>query len=501
MSNNINNEIWVFLSHSNKDYEKVRQVRNMLEEQSLRPLMFFLHCLNDDDEIDSLIKREIDCRTRFILCDSENARKSHWVQKEVEYIKLQNRICETIVLSKSMDEIMATLQEFINKTRIFISYNREEYALAEMVYKRLSLYDFSVYIDRAWDFNNGYNQDYKDALDYLENSVVKANGYVIAIMNERILKPNSGSRYELLKAMRDNKSIGKETPNIIPISTQDSVVGLIQRDKELAPLSMCNIQSIDGLDNDRRCDEIVKRVVTQLMTPGSIKVLADNLRKGTFKEANPKEADFLYGLLNDDEEVIALESESGTFFIDGDGIVFRFTPSNENPITEEKVDEHHAYYGFVVKKSIRHFVVPEGVKGFVSDFMRGIRVTERFELPEGLLTIGNNTHEVVGNDAHCVFADCILPMVVIPSSVKELGPFAFGHTRIECLQLPESLQSPYGRQFKDSFIDTLRLPKEWKDGVSLDKYGRLHLTGWWFSDDKYGYLRWPSTQVGKLEFY
>lgn len=50
-----NNKIWVFLSHSNKDYEKVRQVRNMLEEQSLRPLMFFLHCLNDDDEIDSLI--------------------------------------------------------------------------------------------------------------------------------------------------------------------------------------------------------------------------------------------------------------------------------------------------------------------------------------------------------------------------------------------------------------------------------------------------------------
>lgn len=32
-----NNEIWIFLSHSNRDYEKVWQVRNMLEEQSLRP--------------------------------------------------------------------------------------------------------------------------------------------------------------------------------------------------------------------------------------------------------------------------------------------------------------------------------------------------------------------------------------------------------------------------------------------------------------------------------
>ena len=301
MSDNNNNEIWLFLSHSNKDYEKVRQVRNMLEEQSLRPLMFFLHCLNDDDEVDSLIKREIDCRTRFILCDSENARNSRWVQKEVEYIKSKNRIYETIDLSKSMDEIMATLQDFINKTRIFISYNREEYKLAEMVYNRLSLMDFSVYIDRAWDLKHTYNQKYKDALDYLENSVVKANGYIIAIMNTRLLNFYSGSRYELVKAIQENKSIGKKCPNIIPFVTQGSIRKLIEEDKDLCPMSMCNIQSIEGLDIDRQCDEIVKRVLTQLMTPGSIRVIADNLSKGTFGKANPKEADFLYGLLRDDK--------------------------------------------------------------------------------------------------------------------------------------------------------------------------------------------------------
>ena len=75
--------IWVFLSHSNKDYEKVRQVRNILEQQGYRPLMFFLNCLNDDNEIDELIKREIDSREKFILCDSKNAQNSKWVQEEV----------------------------------------------------------------------------------------------------------------------------------------------------------------------------------------------------------------------------------------------------------------------------------------------------------------------------------------------------------------------------------------------------------------------------------
>lgn len=296
MSNN--NEIWVFLSHSNKDYEKVRQVRNLLEEQSLRPLMFFLHCLNDDDEIDSLIKREIDCRTRFILCDSENARRSHWVQKEVEYIKSQNRICETIDLSKSLDEIKVTLQDFINKTKIFISYNREEYELAEMVYNRLSKYDFSVYIDRAWNFKSSYNQNYKDAVDFLENSVTKSNGYVVAIVNERVLNSNSCSRHELIKALRDNKSTGKDSFNIIPFVTKEFIVEQLGKDNDLKSLVNCGIQYLEGNDRGKQCEEIVQRAVTQLMTPGSIKVLADNLMKGTFRKPNPEEANFLYSLLS-----------------------------------------------------------------------------------------------------------------------------------------------------------------------------------------------------------
>ena len=70
------------------------------------------------------------------------------------------------------------------------------------------LTDNHFFVSSSWDFNSIYNQNYKDALDYLENSVVKANGYVIAIMNERILNPNSGSRYELIKAIRDNKTAG-----------------------------------------------------------------------------------------------------------------------------------------------------------------------------------------------------------------------------------------------------------------------------------------------------
>ena len=209
----------------------------------------------------------------------------------------------------------------------------------------------------------------------------------------------------------------------------------------------------------------------------------------------------LHSSKNDKEvQIRCLHSESGTFYIDDGGIVLSFEPSEDNLLTDE-ITEYEDNYAHRTYRSIMHLIIPEGVKGFVSDFMRDVKVIERFVLPKGLLSIGNITHEVINNDAHCVFANCILPTVVIPESVAELGPFAFGSTHINCLQLPESLHSPYGRQFKDSYIGTLRLPKQWKDGVSLDKHGGLHLTGWWFNDDKYGYFRWPSTQVGKLEFY
>lgn len=53
---NKNNEIWVFLSHSNLDYDNVRRVRDLLENDGFRPIMFYLKCLEDnkdDTELES----------------------------------------------------------------------------------------------------------------------------------------------------------------------------------------------------------------------------------------------------------------------------------------------------------------------------------------------------------------------------------------------------------------------------------------------------------------
>jgi len=182
-----------------------------------------------------------------------------------------------------------------------------------------------------------------------------------------------------------------------------------------------------------------------------------------------------------------LNSESGSFFVDDRGIVQRFEPAADNPFIEEET-EFNDNYTYTTYKSIRTFIVSNGVKGFVSDFMRGVKVIERFELSEGLISIGEDC-----------FANCILPKVIIPDTIQCIGDFAFGHTHIDTLQLPTTLHSPYGRQFKDSYIGTLRLPKEWKDDVSIED-GRLGVYHVLNSKD-YGYLRWPSTYVKRIEFY
>ena len=205
-----------------------------------------------------------------------------------------------------------------------------------------------------------------------------------------------------------------------------------------------------------------------------------------------------FSYFNKNKEKV-LKSESGTFYLDSEGIVLRFEPADNNPFIGEKTKSDKNYI-YSTDRSIRTFIVPEGVKGFASFIMHGTRVLERFELPEGLIYIGNNLFDHQ-KGAHCVFSDCILPELIIPQSVQEIGFFAFGHSHIETLQLPATLRSRYGRQFKDSSIGTLRLPKVWKGNVALGENNSLDLNGLWFNDDEYGYLRWPSTKIGNLEFY
>lgn len=85
---NVNdNRPWVFVSHSSADLEKVRQVRNFMEDRGAAPILFHLRALTDPEKFWPLIEQEISARNFFLLCDSEAARASLWVQREWEAVR------------------------------------------------------------------------------------------------------------------------------------------------------------------------------------------------------------------------------------------------------------------------------------------------------------------------------------------------------------------------------------------------------------------------------
>lgn len=146
-------------------------------------------------------------------------------------------------------------------------------------------------------------------------------------------------------------------------------------------------------------------------------------------------------------------SESGTFCHIG-GIVHSFTPSADN-IIEGGIDAPDGHTDEIrhYDHAIRTLFVPEGVKGFAKEFLMGWAVTQEAAFPDTLTAIGTD-------DAYNVFSGCFLPEIILPPSVKEIGCFAFGHSYIKKLVVSRANKSKYKRQFKDSTIEKLYLPKD-----------------------------------------
>ncbi|MBQ6933940.1 MAG: toll/interleukin-1 receptor domain-containing protein [Clostridia bacterium] len=137
---------YLFLSHSHADIEKVREIRNNLEKTGFEPLCFYLKCLNDDSEIEELIKREIDSREWFVFLDSENARNSKWVTMEREYIERTN--CKKII-SVDLDDpdaVQKAILSVTNNLKVYISYTHSDYDLAHKIATKLEEKDYLVAI-------------------------------------------------------------------------------------------------------------------------------------------------------------------------------------------------------------------------------------------------------------------------------------------------------------------------------------------------------------------
>ena len=170
---------WIFISHSHLDIDIVRKIRNQLENQGFEPLMFYLKCLNDDDEIESLIKREIDEREWFIYVESENAVKSRWVQSERAYIaQLSGKKVFTIDINR---DISKQIENITKQLKIYISYSHKDRPVYELIKRALLRRDFLVFDDR--DIPVG-----EDWMTHLQTEIDESvrDGFVLLLVTKNI---------------------------------------------------------------------------------------------------------------------------------------------------------------------------------------------------------------------------------------------------------------------------------------------------------------------------
>lgn len=149
---------YFFISHSHLDIEKVRIIRNAIEETFFyEPILFFLKCLSEEREINDLLRREIYERIWFIYCKSEHAENSKYVQQEVRYINELRASGHTkhyievdldkypLWDSRCANYIREQIRPVIKRTKVFLSYSVSDAHTAEHIAMALKANGLTVW--------------------------------------------------------------------------------------------------------------------------------------------------------------------------------------------------------------------------------------------------------------------------------------------------------------------------------------------------------------------
>jgi hypothetical protein len=173
---------WVFLSHSHKDQEEVKIVRNYLEENNFNAIMYYLHCFRDrgeKPEIQELIECEIKSRNIFVLCDSDNAKQSDWVKREITYAR---SFSEKKIITIDIEKLkyqkatqLSILDELMNKSTLFLSYLSEDKPRVNKISNKLASLGFKILKDTGhskYGKSENISQQIYNALHEVKNQGV-----------------------------------------------------------------------------------------------------------------------------------------------------------------------------------------------------------------------------------------------------------------------------------------------------------------------------------------
>jgi hypothetical protein len=199
-------DAWIFVSHSHLDLNAVRRVRDEFERLHANPLLFFLMSLKDDEELDSLIKREITARNIFLLCNSPSARKSQWVQKEREFVlSLRDRKIHELDMEWPWERQKRIIHETLQSATAFINYSIKDRDRVQPYIDLLADSDFAVFEPFTQAMPGDSLIDELDAA--IERSVI---GYFFTFLSSNWLRSKwARTEIERYLALAENAKSGR----------------------------------------------------------------------------------------------------------------------------------------------------------------------------------------------------------------------------------------------------------------------------------------------------
>ena len=196
----VNEGSWIFISHSSKDIEKIRLIRNEFEKWGQNPLAFHLKCLNTDTEenerfLYDLIKKEIEARNWFVYCESESSKTSKNVQLEREYVKKVGKVqIWKLDLGRPIDEVMEEIKEICRILQVYISYSNKDKEFVNDLSMELKKNDFSVWNDDLLTVN------YLESMSKTMTSIAKEGLFLCIMTGAGAASPYVWKELEVAKA-------------------------------------------------------------------------------------------------------------------------------------------------------------------------------------------------------------------------------------------------------------------------------------------------------------
>ncbi|MDD2600807.1 MAG: toll/interleukin-1 receptor domain-containing protein [Kiritimatiellae bacterium] len=253
---------WVFLSHSHRDIDQVREIRNELERRGHNPLMFYLKCLDDDDsQLPDLLRKEIAARDWFILCDSPNSRASGYVQDEIEMIKgLEGKVFEAVDLSQDLQSELHKLIALSRRATVFLSHASADSAVAEQIGSTFRAHDYRVFLPQQ-DIAPG--SDFRSAIAKAIDEAAK-EGFFLILLSKASLQ-SQFVLAELMHAREKTETVGA-CSNIIPLFL-DPMDDIIRAMPPAMQLTLGAIQGIDMSAGDltEKTEQLIKELKTRQM--------------------------------------------------------------------------------------------------------------------------------------------------------------------------------------------------------------------------------------------